>query len=167
MNLDRNKTSSSRIIITTFDGGSIGLDAEELLKQTNNLGIFFIDGLGIVIIILNGGNGRRGLGIARSETEFREGLLAAAGGFVENGTVNFGDYGVVVIWAMIGKRRTKRERKEFGLREKTEVDERERLDVKELVVVVGRRRIHGGGHIGIAISLRRLCEFEKEIEKMG
>lgn len=44
-----------------------------------------------------GGSGGRRLGFARSEAETRVGLFATAGGFVENGAVDFGDQNVVVV----------------------------------------------------------------------
>lgn len=151
MNLDRNKA-----IIVMFDV-AIRLDAEELLKQTNYLGVFFIDGLGIMAGNLNGGGGnRRDLAVPRGEAEAREGLLTTAGGFVENGAVNFGDCCIVVTAAMNVARGAKGERVEFGLREEAEVDEWDRVDVHK--VVVGRG-IHSGH--GIAIRLR-LCEFGRD-----
>ncbi|PON73228.1 hypothetical protein PanWU01x14_060690, partial [Parasponia andersonii] len=79
-----------------------------------------------------GGGGRRQLGVARGEAEAREGLLAAAGGFVEDGTVNFGDQNVVVAAAAAvrvrrGRGRGEREGKEVGLGQEAEVDEGNRI----------------------------------------
>lgn len=99
---------------------------EELFKEGNNLRILFVDLARKEIG--GGGSGGRRLGLARSEAETRVGLFATAGGFVENGAVDFGDQNVVVVvgggkGGCIGRgRRAEREREEFGLREEAEVD---------------------------------------------
>lgn len=73
------------------------------------------------------------------EAEFGVGLLATAGGLVENGTVDFGDYGVVFGAAVAVSGAGEGEGVEFGLREEAEVDQRKRVDV----VGGGFRRRHG------------------------
>lgn len=70
----------------------------------------------------------RGILFVFVETEFGVGLLAAAGGFVEIGTVDFGDYGIVVAVAVAMGGGGEGEGVQFGLSEETEVDEWERLD---------------------------------------
>lgn len=121
------------------------------------MGAFFVDGLGILAGNLNGGGvNRRDLVVARGKPEAREGLLTTAGGFVENGAVDFGDYRIVVTAAKNVGRGAKREGVEFRLGEEAEVDEWERLDVEEVVVGGGIHRGHG-----IAIRLR-LCKVGRD-----
>lgn len=88
---------------------------------------------------VNGGSrNRRDLVVARSEPNAREGLLTAAGRFIEGGAVNFGDYGIVITAAVKvgggGRGGGKGKRVEFGLGEEAEVDEWKRLDGEEVVV---------------------------------
>lgn len=56
------------------------------------------------------------------ETEFGVGLLAAASGFVEIGTVDFRDYGIVIAVAVTIGGAGEGEGVEFGLSEEAEVD---------------------------------------------
>lgn len=46
----------------------------------------------------SGGGGGGGFGLARGEAEARVGLFAAAGGFVEDGAIDFGNHNVVAEW---------------------------------------------------------------------
>ena len=125
------------------------------------MGVFFVNWFKIVAVNVEvrSGNGRN-LAATRGEAEARKGLFAAAGGFIEDGAVDFGDYCVFVAAAvhMVGGGRgggAEGERIEFGLREEAEVDHRKRLDVKGVVVGGGVRRGHG---IAIRLRLVRLGE---------
>lgn len=80
------------VVVFGFLGGG-----EELFQERDNLAGFWVSGLGMG----KGGGLRFGigdweLGVAWSEAEARVGLLATAGGFVEDGTINLGNQNVVV-----------------------------------------------------------------------
>lgn len=69
-------------------------------------------------------------------------MLAAAGGFVENGAVNFGseEFGFGIGRGRDGG--AQRQREEFGLGEEAKVDDWDRFEVKEVRMVVEIGRAH-------------------------
>ena len=87
------------------------------------------------------------MGVPRGEAEAGVGLLAAAGGLVEDGAVDLGDQNVVVA-AAVGLGRggggggAEGEGEELRLREKAEVDEGKRVQPETAVVGGG---VHAGG----------------------
>lgn len=88
------------------------------------------------------------MGVPRGEAEAGVGLLATAGGLVEDGAVDLGDQNVVVA-AAVGLGRggggAEGEGEELRLREKAEVDEGKRVQ-RETAVVGGGVHASGGGH---------------------
>jgi len=96
------------------------LNAKELLQQRDNLGVFLVDGRRNVE---RRGGRNRGILFGLVEAEFGIGLFAAARRFVEIGTVNFGNDGIVFVGAALAVSGAREgESVEFWLRQKTEVD---------------------------------------------
>jgi len=141
--MDGNEAAFRRIVVARRVVAE-RLDAEELVQQSDNSGVFFLLRLrNVEGNVEGGGGGNRGILFALVEAEFGVGLFAAAGGFVEIGTVDFGNHGVIVaVTAVAVSGAGEGEGVEFGLREEAEVDEGKRADA-----VVGGgfrfRRRHG------------------------
>lgn len=79
----------------------MSLGSEQAFKESDNYGVFFIDGLkGSFLVKVGGesgpaGNGGSDIGLARGEAEAGVCLFSATGTFIEDGAVNFGDDNVV------------------------------------------------------------------------
>lgn len=127
--MDGNEAAFRRIVVARRVVAE-RLDAEELVQQSDNSGVFFLLRLrNVEGNVEGGGGGNRGILFALVEAEFGVGLFAAAGGFVEIGTVDFGNHGVIVaVTAVAVSGAGEGEGVEFGLREEAEVDERKRVD---------------------------------------
>lgn len=96
------------------------LHAKELLQQRDNLRVFLVHGLRNVE---RRGGGNREILFPLVEAEFGVGLFAAARRFVEIGTVDFGNDGIIVVGTAVAMSGTgEGESVEFWLRQETEVN---------------------------------------------